>query len=191
MKHTDEWSRGDTAQRRWADLMVQRGHAVLPVHAFDDVVPDTKAPVMLVPEGIRVTPDVLLLRARHGALWHEVKSKSVPTWYRIYEQWEHGCDYALALEYQAVQIETGTTVQIIVHETRTPIDPYDDAGLMDSETWLFIPLKKVFRVGEHRPDWPGGRNQPHRRGRSGMGGLLWPRHEMKIFDANQEREADS
>ncbi len=63
MKHTEEWKRGDTAQRRWGQLLAggRNGRCVLPAYAFEDVLGSgqTKAPVMLAPEGILITPDCL------------------------------------------------------------------------------------------------------------------------------------
>lgn len=181
-KDSDEWIRGDTAQRQWADTLRDRGNAVLPAYAFDDVTPETKAPVMLVPCGVRITPDVLSFRPRQFPVWHEVKAKSVPSFYRKYGRWEHGCDYSASQEYQLVQTETNIPIFIVVHETATPVDPDCHSPLEPSGIWLAISLNAALKYGEHRCDWPGGKDQPWRRGRKGMGGLLWPRGRMRLID---------
>ena len=178
-QESDEWQRGDTAQRQWAEVLRDRGNSVLPTYAFNDVTPETKAPVMLVPDGLRITPDVLSFRMRYGAAWHEVKAKSVPSWFRRYTRWEHGCDYSALIEYQRVQEETSIPVYIVVHETASPVDPDADSPLLPTGKWLCMPISQAISLGEHRADWPGGAAQPGRRGRNGEGGLLWPRNAMK------------
>lgn len=183
MKDSREWLQGNSAQQAWADVLRHRGNAVVPTYAFEDVAPETKAPVMLVPNGVRVLPDLLNFRYQDRATWHEVKSKSVPTWYRIHARWEHGCDYSLSQEYSMVQDETGLDVWIVVFETASPLDDEHDSLLELSGRWFGIALNKALAYGEHRVDWPGGKSQPFRRGRKGMGGLLWPRRRMLEMEA--------
>lgn len=181
MKNSREWKQGDTAQRAWADELANRGNCVLPAYAFDDVVRETKAPVMLIPEGLLVTPDVLCMSAENGTTWHEVKSKSVPTWRRLPPgpRWEHGFDYDLLSEYADVQKRTGHAVWIVVCEERRPENPEADSPLILSGLWLVASLSVVLDEGDHRPDWPGGSKEPHRRGRNGRGGWLWARSIMR------------
>lgn len=182
MLHTPEWAQGDTAQQRWAEKMRERGLCVLPTYAFEDVDKATKAPVMLVPGGIRVTPDLLLLGGRipEPVLWHEVKSKSAPTWFRNLGRWEHGFDYDLVQEYDSVQVESGCPVWIIVQELSAPIDGATESELVACDLWLCARLATCIEHGQHRVDWPGGRFDP-RRGRRGKGGLLWPRNIMRVL----------
>jgi len=190
MKHTDEWARGDTAQRRFAEILRGYRLCVLPTYAFEDVTPETKAPVMLAPQqdSILVTPDLLALRDG-WAQWCEVKSKSVPTWYRRKAQWEHGCDRDVFDEYEVVQHKSGIDVQIVVHELSTPEQPEVDSPLRLSGLWLSIRLNDARRVGDWRTDWPGGAAQPNRRGRRGRGGWLWPRNAMRMVREAQSSSA--
>ena len=181
MLHSPEWKQGDTAQQRWAEKMRARGLCVLPTYAFEDVTKETKAPVMLIPDRVLVTPDMLTLgrKAVEPVVWHEVKSKSAPTWHRNKERWEHGFDYDLVSEYDTVQTESMCPVWIIVQELSTPSDPSTESALVAAEVWLYARLATCIEYGEHREDWPGGRFKPWSRGRKGRGGLLWPRSIMK------------
>lgn len=180
MKHSREWKQGDTAQQAWAEELRKRGKCALPTYAFEDVAPETKAPVMLVPAGVLVTPDVLCMSATSGTSWHEVKSKTVPTWRRLPPgpRWEHGFDYSLLREYQRVQELSGAPVYIVIQETRTPVDPRNESRLVASGIWLYATLDCVLEHGSRRPDWPKRKGNTEDRGRNGEGGWLWPRSLM-------------
>lgn len=180
MKHSREWRQGDTAQQAWAEELRKRGKCALPTYAFEDVAPETKAPVMLVPAGVLVTPDVLCMSAKSGTSWHEVKSKTVPTWRRLPPgpRWEHGFDYSLVREYQEVQDLSGAPVYVVVQETKTPADLSRESVLVDSGIWLFATLDTILKHGSRRPDWPKRNGNPNDRGRRGEGGWLWARSIM-------------
>lgn len=182
VKKSPEWARGDTAQRQWADVLTERGSCALPTYAFEDVTKETKAPVMLIPGGLLVTPDVLCMSGS-GITWHEVKSKSCPSWNRNRTRWEHGFDHSLLREYQDVARRTGCPVWIVVYEISSPENPLADSKLVPSGLWLCMALSDVMRLGRHQHDWPGGKAQPHRRGRRGEGGWLWARVDMTELSA--------
>src|SRR3990167_4799343 len=163
-KRSPEWALGDTAQRRWADNLATRGNAVLPAYQFEECVAETKAPVMVIPSlgGARfvITPDVLSLRPGAMPVWHDVKAKSVPTWYRKLARWEHGFDFSLLEEYQEAERVSGCRAWIIVNETASPLDCCSDSPCAPSYAWLGISLCDVERLGTRRRDWPGGRDDP-------------------------------
>lgn len=185
MKDSREWAIGDTAQREYAELCAGIGWTVAPMYAFEEVVAETKAPVMLVPGGRRagliVAPDLLLMRSDKSPTWVDVKAKSVPTWRRCHPgpRWEHGCDLDIAEEYRAVQDRTGIECYIVVHEVTSPVSDSSQSALVESGIWLSIAIDSAFDVGQVRADWPGGSLAPARRGRRGRGGLLWARSAMR------------
>ena len=168
MKDTEEWRIGDIAQRRWCAHLADRGALVLPTHELEDNAPGTKAPMLLAGESLMVAPDALVFYPG-GAMWYEIKAKSRPDKYRIKNRWEHGIDYANAMEYRAVQDRSGLPVVIVLYEERP------------EQIWLRISLNEALSIGDHRPDWPGGKAKPWDRGRDGQGGLLWDRAAMHIY----------
>lgn len=179
-RQTEEWMLGDSAQKKWAKIKADEGYCVLPAYALEDVSADTKAPVLFVSRGNLVSPDLFLMR--NGMVEpHEVKAKSVPTFRRKTKQWEHGVDYSLIQEYEEVERQVGSSVVIVVHETKSPISRNEDAGLKESNIWLWSCLSTIKKYGEHRPSWPGGESNPMRRGRHGKGGWLWPRWIMDQY----------
>jgi hypothetical protein len=180
---TREWKMGDGAQKRWAEAQARRGRIVLPVYGFEDNVPETKAPMLIANDGLLVAPDLLLMGGSKGVQWNEVKAKAAPTWRRLAPgpRWEHGCDYSLLIGYEEVQERSAAQVFIVLNETMTPMDLQRESQLVTADIWLYIPLDDAKDFGQHRPDWPGGKQQPKRRGRRGMGGWLWPRDAMKLI----------
>lgn len=180
LRDTAEFAFGDRTQRAWADELARAGRSVLPTHAFDEVVPETRAPMMVSPRGLLVTPDVLTFNPKGQIAWHEVKGKTEPTWrkFRPGPRWEHGFDYSLLAEYRDVQSTTGTRVFIVVGESRSPISE-DSDELGPPGPWLYVSLNDVQEHGEYRETWPGGASEPWRRGRDGKGGLLWARRIMR------------
>ena len=176
---TREWKIGDSAQQRWARIVANGGSVVLPTYGMDEVDAATKAPVLFTCDGLLVAPDLLVMS--HGqSKWNEVKAKSQPTWRRFSPgpRWEHGCDYSLRLEYERVRDKSGSEVFIVVNEIVSPVDPNADSELMQSDEWLVISLSKAIETGDRRSDWPGGKKNPQRRGRKGMGGWFWARSAM-------------
>lgn len=173
-----EWLIGDSVQKAWARKTAKDGNCVLPAYALEDSDASTKAPVLFTGNGLLVSPDMLVLGFYNR--WHEVKAKAVPSYFRKLQRWEHGCDYALFLEYEKVAKETGLPVCIIVFEMKSPSDPSKESKLIKNATgsWLAIRLTEAREFGERRSDWPGGRVDPDRRGKRGMGGWLWPRDKM-------------
>ncbi len=182
MAFTDsaEWKMGDSSQKDYAMLIAKRGFVVMPVYDMNDAIQATKAPVLFSDTGLLVAPDVLLMSAK-SQVWQDVKAKSKPTWRRIEARWEHGCDYALAVEYQKVQKMTGIPAGIVVHESKSPLDETMESYICGPPAWLYITINDAFKLGTHRTDWPGGKDDPSRRGKKGMGGLLWARSEMKTI----------
>jgi len=180
-RESAEWLFGDAAQKRWARILAERGNAALPVYGMDDVDERTKAPILFVTDGLLVVPDVLCLNPKSGSTWHEVKAKSTPGFYRKHNRWEHGADLALIEEYQEVARVTGVPVWLVVYEERSPVDPDRDSQLAPAGIYLGVSLIDAARLGERRPTWPGGVTNPRNRGRSGKGGLLWPRAAMRVL----------
>lgn len=177
-RQTREWIMGDTVQKDYARKIAQAGgYVVLPTYGMDDVSSATKAPVLFVESGLLIAPDILLCSPKKN-MWQDVKAKSVPTWYRKKRRWEHGIDYSCAEEYLAVQKASGIKVGIVVHESRSPIDTQRESPLTGPPAYLFISLDDALLMGDRRTDWPGGKGDPKRRGRRGMGGLLWDRGVM-------------
>lgn len=177
-----EWKQGDTSQQRWAEILTAKGNRVLPAYAFEDVVKETKVPMMMKPGGLIVTPDILCL-SRKGITWHEVKSKSIPSWRRCPPgpRWEHGIDFDLIEEYQEVEEITGSEVYIIVHELKSPADPLNESDLILSGKWLVVKLKNVVHYGDRRLDWPKRYGNSSDLGRNGKGGWLWDRSIMRDY----------
>lgn len=181
-KSTPDWAMGDEIQKRWAWNMSERGFLIMPVYNLEDVDQERKLTIgarLFHSAGKLIAPDILLLRGGKR-FWHEVKAKSQPTWRRCPPgpRWEHGCDLYNANEYRRVEDMSGIPVWIIVHEQNSPLNVSEESELEGPETWLGIHIGKAFEVGDQRPDWPGGKKQPERRGSKGMGGLLWPRNLM-------------
>lgn len=173
---TKEYRIGDSAQRLWAKVMAGRGHLVLPVYDLIDRDPSTKAPIAFLDDGLIVAPDLLVCTGANN-MWHDVKAKSKPTFRRVPPgpRWEHGIDWAIAKQYQEVELRSGMSMWVIVHELESP----DGDQLVQRENaWFGIPISRAFYVGDHRLDWPGGKAQPNRRGKDGQGGLLWGRNAM-------------
>lgn len=180
-RQTREWIMGDSAQKEYARKIAKAGgYVVLPTYGMDDVSAATKAPVLFVANGLLIAPDILLCSPKKN-MWQDVKAKSVPTWYRKKRRWEHGFDYSCAEEYLAVQNASGIRVGIVVHESRSPQDSTKESQLTGPAGFLFITLNDALLIGDHRKDWPGGAANPKRRGRRGMGGLLWDRSQMQII----------
>lgn len=174
---TREYKMGRAAEEAWCRFLASVGHAAVPIYGATGVDSSTKAPVMFVRDGLIVCPDVLCLKRDGKSLWHEVKSKHEPGWYRKRGRWEHGIDKSLFDEYRNVQASTGTPVWLIVHEETSPTDPNAASPLLGGSVWLGIPIDVSLLVGEHRPTWPGGKHSS-RRGRRNKGGWLWPRGAM-------------
>ena len=176
---TREWKIGDNAQRRWAYFVSSQGGIAVPIYGFEGNTSDTKAPMLISRNTLLVAPDLLVLRG-DVRKWNEVKAKASPTWRYAPPgpRWEHGFDWALLEEYRAVSRESGCPVFIVVHELRSPLDASRGSPLSGAERFLAIDLEHAARIGQHRPDWPGGTKLPHERGRNGQGGLLWPRSAM-------------
>lgn len=182
LRASPEFALGDRTQRGWADELARCGRAALPTYAFDSVVAETKAPMMVVPAGLIITPDVLTFRRGGKIAWHEVKAKTGPSWRRLLPgpRWEHGFDFSLLAEYLEVERLTRVPVFVVVGEIASP----DNRGdLVPPGCWLYVALDELAREGERRPDWPGGRDEPSRRGRHGMGGWLWDRRIMRRWGA--------
>lgn len=177
-----EWIMGDSAQKQWARRVASTGKVVLPTYGMDDVDSSTKAPVLFCDEGLIVAPDMLVMSRNGDSRWHEVKAKAVPTWrrFRPGPRWEHGIDFSLLGEYQDVERQTGSAVWFVVREESSPGDPARESKLDGPPLWLAITLQDAVRHGERRPEWPGGKSNPSRRGRHGEGGWLWPRAAMSI-----------
>lgn len=174
--NSQSWNQGDNSQKLYAHRKASGGAVVLPTYGMFGDGDQNKAPVLYASSGRLIVPDTAIVRS--GVLqWHEVKSKSQPSWRRNGGRWEHGCDYFHAVEYRKVQSESGAKVFVVVHEIKSPSDPDNDSLLVDSDNWLLISLDAAFSSGSHRKDWPGGKNSS-RRGSRGMGGLLWPRNSM-------------
>ncbi len=183
MRNSPEWKMGDDAQRAYAKVAAADGWMVVPMYAAEGNVRETQAPMLLSGDArdpMAVSPDLLLMRSTRPSEWNDVKAKKVPTWRRAYPgpRWEHGCDRAVLEEYKRVQDETGVQFKIIVRELHSPIDGHRESPLTGPPCWLSITLGLAFAIGDIRDDWPGGRSQPTRRGRRGMGGILWARTAM-------------
>lgn len=172
---------GDSAQKEWALHVASKGNVVLPSYGLQDVAKETKAPVLFYLGGNLVAPDMLIMSIEKGARWNEVKSKAEPSFYRIRQRWEHGCDYSLFEEYSRVEKSSGAGVFIIVSESKSPENEHKYSRLLPSNSWLSISLATARICGERRPNWPGG-ERDNRRGRRGMGGFLWPRSVMMKLD---------
>lgn len=177
-----EWIMGDGIQRRWAVEVASKGMVVLPTYTMSDQQAENKAPVLFTADGLLTAPDMLVTGAGKATKWNEVKAKSKPSWRRCYPgpRWEHGCDWCLAMEYQRVESASGIPVFIVIHEEHSPEDCYRESPLTGEEAWLWIALGAALQIGEHRTDWPGGKYNPRRRGKRGMGGLLWDRQRMNF-----------
>ena len=183
-----EYRFGDVAQCAWARRVVAGGGSVLPIYGMKDVAAETKAPVLFSPAGLKVVPDVLVMRA--GTIrWNEVKAKAVPSWRYTHQRWEHGIDYALLTEYAEVEQYTGVPVYLVVFEQRSPADLSTDSVLSGPSLWRWLSLREVRRVGERRHEWPGGKKNPNRRGKRGQGGWLWPVSAMHVMAEAGRRHA--
>lgn len=180
-RQTREWIMGDTVQKDYArKIAAAGGYVVLPTYGMDDVSSATKAPVLFVADGLLIAPDILLCSTKKN-MWQDVKAKSVPSWYRKKQRWEHGFDYSCAEEYMAVQVASGIGVGIVIHEASSPLDPDCESPLSGPPQFRFITLDDAMLMGDHRLDWPGGKSNPRRRGRRGKGGLLWDRGSMQVI----------
>jgi hypothetical protein len=182
-----EWKLGDSAQKRWAESLA-RGCVVVPAYALNPIDTRTKAPMLFRGEGeLLVAPDLLVL-SRTECAWHEVKAKAIPTWRRNHRngpRWEHGLDFWDFDQYRRVEEESGIAVHIVLFEERSPIDPRaEQRELTGPPMWLSALLQDLESWGEHRPDWPGGANNPANRGRFDQGGWLWPRNRMTVKHLN-------
>lgn len=174
-----EYLLGHSAEVRWCRRLAAIGGVVVPVYGATDVDESTKAPVLFTPGKRLVSPDLLYVSKEHRS-WQEVKAKSQPSWFRKLRRWEHGIDTDLVNQYRDVEQLSGIDLLIVVHEVRAPRDPERESPLVDSDRFLWIRLSEILKHGEHRPDWPGGRSNPSRRGRRRKGGHLWARSQMRL-----------
>ena len=165
-EETAEYQRGREAENVVVEFLRSRGVAVLPAYGMLDVDPSTKAPVLLLPKGERlVIPDLLAFCPTERMYWVEVKSKSVPGYFRIYQTQTHAIDYALYKEYLKIERITGIKVWIVIHE------------LVSGEI-LTISLADIDRNGKRNPNWP---NKNGLGSRCQQGGMWWRRDEMIIL----------
>ena len=176
---------GAATECRAAGLLRERGHAV--VHVFDA----PSAPMVHQLAGDAVAPDLLCFRAAN-ALWIEVKGKTAPNWRRCRPgpRWEHGIDFAHLREYVAVREATALPVWVLLYELHSPAAPESKSRLSGPPGWLAIDLVLLERIGQRRLTWPGGPNEPHRRGKQGLGGWLWARKRMTAWGDLQVRNPE-
>jgi len=168
---TREYKFGDSAQREWAATCVDLyGGIVLPIYDYTEIAPEDKAPTVMCGGGDLIAPDLLFSAIGRPAVFLEVKAKTEATWRRRPPgpRWEHGIDYSCATEYREIQDLSGIKVFLVLREMPS--------------LWLLISLDLAFEIGDRRTDWPGGKAEPNRRGRRGLGGLLWPRSAMRWLD---------
>lgn len=175
--NSKEWQLGDSTQKLFAEILVKNNRVVLPTYGMSDV-SSIKAPVLFCLPEFLIAPDILSYKKDQGSTWIDMKAKSKPVWHRNEKRWKHGVDYSLALQYRQVETETETPMLMVVFECASPTNPDSDGDLVPASRWLFIRLKDAFKLGEHRQDWPGGKSDPSRRGKGGLGGLLWARNLM-------------
>lgn len=166
------------------------GRLVVPCYGATntDVDKNTAAPLLYTNKRKLVAPDLLCVCREKGSSWQEVKSKTEPTWRRFRPRsfaqawrarWEHGLDMDLVEHYSDVALFGGFPLYVIVHEAKSPINDDQESDLAASDKFLFAALTAIQTTGDHRPDWPGGKLSPRRRGRGGKGGWLWPRSIMR------------
>ncbi len=178
-----EYKMGDTAQRQWAEKVVRSGGIVIPVYGMQDVCKATRAPMLLGPKGLMVSPDLYVIRPNLENRWHDVKAKSQPSWFKNWQRWEHGIDLAHANEYARVSRATTAPVFLVVSEILSPVDADNLSALIPVQgRWMAISLERALEIGQKRKDWPGGKARPRDRGKNGLGGLLWARNDMWPFD---------
>lgn len=183
-KDSQEARMGALAESDAARLLQRRGVTVLPAFSLLDNTDDSKAPLIYSSgTGKLVSPDLLCFNAGRTT-WIDVKGKAIPGWKITHARWEHGIDYANFLEYEHVATETRFPCWLLLREQRSPSDPDCWSELVPSSQWLTISVVDARHIGEHRPTWPGGVDDPQRRGRKRMGGWLWPRSAMRAWDVD-------
>lgn len=175
---------GALAESEAASIIQRRGLSVLPVFKATDNNEATSAPMMMLAKSdIVVAPDLLCFGGE-GVVWIDVKGKAVPTWRRTHGRWEHGIDFSLFTEYERVAEATNLPVWLLVREERIPETLAAESALVDGINWMAIRLTDARTYGERRHEWPGGASEPRRRGRFGLGGWLWPRTRMTMWNAS-------
>ena len=172
--NTLEWRRGEKVQEKLDDILRRLGCRLRKYHK------STKfgAPKI----GGVVVPDLRVDLPDGTRFWVDSKAKTKPTWRRVGQRWEHGCDFSIAKEYKKIQELKGWPVLLFVHEDESPENLLKDGEFLQSDIWLCISISDAFAKGSHRIDWPGGAWDSTRRGRNGEGGLLWPREIMSVTE---------
>jgi hypothetical protein len=180
---------GQEAEQFAARQLAQRGWLVIPMSEYtNNTGIKINAPMLLVPEGMTISPDLLAIKASQ-TIWIEVKDKTGPTYTWKYHCWEHGIDKPNIVEYKKIQDLSGKPVFLLIHENNSPKTPdlylhsMSDIGsyrkmkadLEPSDLWLYILLDNALLYGNFRdgnPEMIDPRNP--------IGaGLYWPRNKMK------------
>ena len=163
------FKKGSAAEKEWAILQQSHGKWVVPTWGMTRAERSDRdnAPMLFGPLNDNIVSPDMMVFGGHVVEWHEVKSKSVPSWYRILGQWEHGIDWVNACHYRRIEEVTKMPVLVVVREDVRPEDELADSKLVLETSWRTISLNDVFRLGQRRPKWPGL-----------GGGQLWPRNAM-------------
>lgn len=157
---------GQESEQICARYLSGIGYTVIPISEYtNNTGKKINAPMLLSPEGLRVSPDLLVMAARKS-FWVEVKRKGEPTYYWKRSRWEHGVDTPNFEDYMEIQRTSGYPVYIFVHEIKSPATPdlylnnREDIGarrkmiadLQDKEVWLSIAIDNASKLGESRPN---------------------------------------
>lgn len=180
----EEWDFGRRVERDFVGRLVRRGWLVVPLYGAVGVDESTKAPMLYGPTERLVSPDVLATKESRS-IWLEIKGKRQPGYHFKAKRWEHGIDWHLVGNYQKVEALSGWRVHLVVYEAFSPpvgggspewSERHQEVfgGMEAADRWLTIPLSKALDAGHHQSSWPDGCG-----GRSGQGGLLWPRGAMR------------
>ena len=113
-KEQPEYLRGHESENELKKIMEGAGHVLMSLHAIEE----GGAPSVTASNGDQIVlPDFQTFRSFGASqAFVEVKDKTKPSWYRLYDRWEHGIDYAHFKAYQRCQDETGVKICITLKQ---------------------------------------------------------------------------
>lgn len=152
---TPQYKQGAIGQRLVSLLLQGRGYYVIPSYDYTGTDGD-KAPRMQAYRDSYVVPDLDVARGGQRA-WIEVKTKTIPVFFRATQQERHGIEQRLWRDYEAVQRETGDPVFLFVIEQNSGTilcERMDRLGSLDGELRHLDPGTSTNGYRERMVYWP-------------------------------------
>lgn len=171
---------GQAGESKIARYLRRKGNSVLPV--YEKEIDTGKGPMLFIPDGSLVAPDMLVIPQGARIEWVEAKHKSVFSWYRKGEYWCTGIDIHHFEQYQQVQNVSDRRIWLyFLHERSTP-SAADLAHGCPAEcpTGLFAGSLAYL-----------SRNESHRSPNHGKGGMVyWAFSVLQVVEYLEDMEAE-